>query len=41
MTAAETTEVVKSIDWEPIGDPVVNLPDAESDGMWSQAFRSP
>ena len=41
MTAAETTAVVAGLDWEPLAEPVLRLPDADSDGMWSQAFRAP
>ncbi|MBT8241309.1 MAG: hypothetical protein KJN63_08790 [Acidimicrobiia bacterium] len=41
MTAAETTDVVGGLDWQPLTEPVLRLPDADGDGMWSQAFRAP
>jgi 16S rRNA C967 or C1407 C5-methylase (RsmB/RsmF family) len=41
MTAAETVGVVGGLDWHPISEPVLRLPDADGDGMWSQGFRAP
>lgn len=40
LTAAETTDVVSALDW-PASAPIVRLPSADSDGMWSQVFTRP
>ena len=41
MTAAENIDVVGGLDWEAVTEPALRLPDAESDGMWSQVFLAP
>ncbi|NNF54754.1 MAG: hypothetical protein HKN03_09970 [Acidimicrobiales bacterium] len=40
LTTAETTDVIKALDW-PASAPVVRLPSTDSDGMWSQMFTRP
>ena len=40
LTTAETAEVVSALDW-PAAPPMVRLPSADSDGMWSQVFTRP
>ncbi len=41
LTAAETTDVVSSSGLVMDGDPVVSVPDDQSDGMWSVRLQMP
>ncbi len=41
LTTAETTDVASTLDWPTVGEPVVRIPSAETDGMWSQTFLRP